>query len=135
MALAATLATGANAATTPADGSGSVTVSITEPIPISGTANTTVSCTAGRVTYVASASTVPIKGYTLGFSVAAPYHGPGTYPGVLTLQLTEPNGTTVTLPAASAPTTIDATGGSFTVDATTPGGTPIDGSISWTCSM
>jgi hypothetical protein len=135
--LAATLATGANATTPSADdtGSGSVTVTITEPITIMGTAATTVSCTAGRLAYQASAATVPIKGYTLGFSVAAaPYHGPGTYPGVLTLQLTEPDGTTFTLPAATAPTTINATGGSFTVDAVTPGGTPIDGSIAWTCS-
>jgi hypothetical protein len=136
LAIAAALATGANAATPAAADTttGSVTVALTEPVSLSGTVDTTVSCTAGRLTYQASASSVPIKGYTLAFDVvAAPYHGPGTYAGVLTLQLTEPDGTVLTLPAA-APTTVTATGGSFNVDVTTPGGIPIDGYLAWTCS-
>ncbi|WP_131745008.1 hypothetical protein [Frankia sp. Cppng1_Ct_nod] len=133
--MAAGLATGANAVTPAAadTDTGSVTISLTEPVAIIGTADTTVSCTAGRLTYQASASTVPIKSYTVSFTVvAAPYHGPGTYTGLLTLQLTEPDGTVITLPAAAAPTTV--TGGSFTIDLTAPGGIPVDGSLAWVCS-
>jgi hypothetical protein len=132
LALTAGLATAASAATP--ETSGSVTLSITEPVSLSGTVNTTVSCSTGRV-YQASAGTAPLNGYSVSFTVlAAGYHGPGSYTGLITLQLTEPDGTTVTLPAGTVPTTLTATGGISTIDLTTPGGMPVDGSLAWTCS-
>ncbi|WP_239329029.1 hypothetical protein [Frankia sp. CiP3] len=137
LAVTAGLATTASAASaaTPETGDGSVTLSITEPVSLSGTAAATVDCSAGRLTYTASASTATIDGYTLSFNVLATgYRGPGSYTGVLTLQLTQPDGSNVTLPAGAVPTSISATGGVSTVDLTTPAGTAIDGSLAWTCS-
>ncbi len=126
----------ANAATPAAvgTGTGSVTVSILEPVAVNGTVNTTVTCTTGHV-YQASVTSVPIGGDVLSFTVRAPgYHGPGTYPAVVTGQLTEADGTVITLPAGPVPTTVTTGGGSFTVAGQTPGGTAIDGSVAWTCS-
>jgi hypothetical protein len=129
------LTTAANAAApTSTTDTGSVTLSITEPIPVMGTAYTTVSCAAGRA-YQASASSVPIRGFILSFTVVAPiYHGPGTYNALLALTLTEPDGTVIPLPAGTVPTAITATGGTSTIDRQTPNGIPVDGSLSWTCS-
>ncbi|WP_322752582.1 hypothetical protein [Frankia sp. Cas3] len=136
MTAAVGLAPAAEAATAPAadTGTGSVTVSIVEPVAVSGTAVTTVTCTTGHV-YQASVTSVPVNGDVLSFTVRAPgYHGPGNYPAVVTAQLTESDGTVVTLPAGPVPTTITATGGSTTIDGQTPNGIPVDASVAWVCT-
>lgn len=61
-------------------GSGSVTLAVTQPVSVSGHANTTVACSISGPQYTAQAASVAVQGVSVSFSVTVlGYHGAGTY--------------------------------------------------------
>lgn len=121
----------ASAATT-----GSVGVSITSPVVVSGSKAVPVTCTTGAL-YKASVSKATVKGATVSVAVSiAGYKGPGSYPATVTLTVKEANGTVIPLPKqVKTPAVITSTGGSFTASYTATQGKKrtFAGSIRWTC--
>jgi hypothetical protein len=118
-----------------AGGAGSITLSVTKPVAISGHVDTTVSCTTANRTYTASGDSTLIAGYHVAFTVrVVPYHGAGEYPAALvTLTLDGPTGT-VGAASVPSPTTLTSTGGSFTLDTTTSNGQSFAAHLIWACS-
>jgi hypothetical protein len=118
-----------------AGGAGSVTISVTKPVVISGHVDTTVSCTTANHTYTASADGTLIAGYHVAFTVrVAPYHGAGEYPAALvTLTLDGPTGK-IGAASVPSPTTLTSPGGSFTLDTTTSNGQSFAAHLIWACS-
>jgi hypothetical protein len=116
-------------------GAGSLTVSFTKPVTVSGHVDTTVTCTTAGRTYSASGSSPLVAGYTVSFSVKVfPYHGPDSYPAaVVSLTLDGPTGK-VGAASVPSPTTVTASGGSFTVDTTSDDGRELSASLEWACS-
>lgn len=116
-------------------GAGSITVSFTRPVTVSGHVDTTVTCTTAARTYTASGSSALVAGYTVSFNVKVfPYHGPDSYPAaVVSLTLDGPTGK-VGAASVPSPTTVTASGGSFTVDATSDDGQELTASLEWACS-
>ncbi len=116
-------------------GAGTVTVSITEPVSLTGHAGDSVTCSTGRI-YTAAATSAPVQGYKVSFTVRiAGYTGAGTYPSVVTFSLTDPQGTTQSIPAVpKVDAVLTDTGGSFTVSAATESGRTVSGVTTWTCS-
>jgi hypothetical protein len=110
-------------------------VSITEPIPASGHAGSGVTCVTGRV-YTATAQSAVIEGYQVFFTVrVAPYHGPGTYPAMVTVRLNAASGAVTTVSAVpNVNAAIGDAGGSFTIHATGDNGRTLNASLQWTCS-
>jgi len=82
---------------------GTVSLTITQPVAISGWAPVPVTCAAEGRNYTASfEGAVVAAGVSVGASVtAAPYKGAGTFPGVGSVSLTTPATGTVTVPLAS----------------------------------
>jgi hypothetical protein len=116
-------------------GAGSLTVSVTKPVAVSGHVDTTVSCVKAGRAYTASADSALVAGYRVAFTVrVAPYHGPGTYPAALvSLTLAGPTGT-VGAASVPSPATVTDAGGSFTLDTTTSTGQTFTASLTWACS-
>ena len=116
-------------------GAGSITVSFTKPVSVSGHVDTTVTCTTGSRTYTASGSSALVAGYKVSFNVKVfPYHGPDSYPAaVVSLTLDGPTGK-VGAASVPSPTTVTASGGSFTVDTTSDNGQQLTASLEWACS-
>ncbi len=115
-------------------GPGSLTVDITSPVAVSGHVDTPVSCeTAGR-RYVASA-TGTIRGYTVADTVRiANYHGPATYPAVVTVSVSSSAEGKYAIDAVPATAVITSAGGSVSFTAQTSAGRTLAGSIVWSCS-
>ena len=125
------------AATTPASGpagTGSVSVSVTSPVTLSGSASAPVACVTGG-TYRAAVSSAMISGDQVSYTVAiARYRGPGSYPAVVAVTLRQSTGVVTTIAGVSrVPAVITASGGSFSVSATGSEGRTFTGSLSWTC--
>jgi len=118
-----------------AGGPGTVTVSITQPVAVSGHAGTTVTCDTGRA-YSAVAQSATVDGYHVSFTVrAAGYRGPGTYQALVTARLDGASGAVTTVSAVpNIPAEITATGGSFSINATGDNGRTLAASLQWTCS-
>jgi|SRR5947207_309279 len=116
-------------------GAGSITVSFTKPVSVSGHVDTTVTCTTGSRTYTASGSSALVAGYKVSFTVKVfPYHGPDGYPAaVVSLTLDGPTGK-VGAASVPSPTTVTTSGGSFTVDTTSDNGQQLTASLEWACS-
>jgi hypothetical protein len=115
-------------------GPGAISVSITSPVTLSGSVSAPVSCRAG-LAYWASVSSAVIHGDQLTYSVAiSHYRGPGSYPAVVAVTLRQSTGAVTTLAGvARVPAVITATGGSFSVSATSSEGRTFTGSLNWTC--
>ena len=117
-----------------AAGTGSLSVSVTSPVTLSGTAAVPVSCVTGLE--------LPRRGHqrrhprrpgvVYGRDRALP--GPGSYPAVVAVTLRQSTGVVTTVAGVSrVPAAITATGGSFSVSATGSGGRTFTGSLNWTC--
>lgn len=130
----ATSAAPSTAATSPAPVPGSLSVSVTSPVALSGTAARAVSCVTG-LSYRAEGSSAVIDGDQVSYTVAiARYQGPGAYPAVVAVTLRESTGVVTTVAGVSrVPATITSAGGSFSVSATGSGGRTFTGSLTWTC--
>jgi hypothetical protein len=114
-------------------GPGALTVAITAPVAVAGHVNTEVSCQTTGTRYLATASGT-IQGYTVSENVrVAGYHGPGSYPALVTMSVTGPQAHD-TISAVPATAEITATGGDISFSATTDAGRTLAGSISWACS-
>jgi len=128
------VSSGTPAAARGAGGPGIVTVSITQPVTVSGHAGSSVTCDTGRI-YTAVAQGAPVDGYQLSFTVRiAAYHGAGTYPALVTLRLDGSTGAVTTVSAVpDIPATVSSSGGSFTLNATGDNGRTLAASLQWTC--
>jgi hypothetical protein len=118
-----------------APASGSLVVSMTSPVSQTWTADGAVTCARTALLYLASADGSDNAGYNESLAMrVAPYRGPGTYPALVTLTVTGPQGGIASVsgvPATAA--TITSTGGTFTVDRTGEDGRTLDATVSWTC--
>jgi hypothetical protein len=115
-------------------GPGSLTVAITAPVAVAGHVNTEVSCQTTGTRYLATASGT-IQGYTVSENVrVAGYHGPGSYPALVTMSVTGPQAHDA-VSAVPATGEITAAGGDISFSATTAAGRTLAGSISWACSV
>ncbi len=115
-------------------GQGSLTVAITSPVAVSGHVDTPVSCATTGVRYTASAAS-SVHNYAVSEVVrVAGYHGPATYPALVTVSVTAPDN--IHYVATGVPTTaqITDTGGDVSFSATTSGGRTLAGSIVWDCA-
>ena len=130
---AAAAAATASAASRPS-AAGSLSVSVTSPVALSGSTEAAVSCVTG-LSYRASVTSAVIHGDEVSYTVAvAPYRGPGSYPAVVAVTLRQSTGVVTAIAGVSrVPATITATGGSFSVSATGSGGRTFTGSLTWTC--
>ena len=117
-----------------AAGPGSLSVSVTSPVTLSGSAAAPVSCVTG-LSYRASVTSAVIHGDQVSYTVAiARYRGPGSYPAVVAVTLRQSTGVVTTIAGVSrVPAAITATGGSFSVSATGSEGRTFTGSLTWTC--
>lgn len=115
---------------------GTVVLSITDPVQVSGPANASVTCASRVRSYTAEARSVAVDGYRLSFTIrVAPYTGPGSYQALVTMRLDGAGGTVTTVSAIpQVPATITADGGSYRIDATGKNGRHLAASIEWTCS-
>jgi hypothetical protein len=115
-------------------GTGSLSVSVTSPVTLSGSTAAPVSCATG-LSYRASVTGAVIHGDQVSYTVAiARYRGPGSYPAVVAVTLRQSTGVVTTIAGVSrVPAAITATGGSFSVSATGSEGRTFTGSLTWTC--
>jgi hypothetical protein len=120
---------------TGAGAAGSITVTVTRPVAVSGHVDTTVTCTTTGHTYNASASGALVGGYRIAFTTRViAYRGAGTYPdAVVSLTLDGPGGT-IGSGGIVTPATVTASGGSFTLDTTDASGQTFAASVRWACS-
>lgn len=127
-------AAGAPVTAAPASGNGSVTVSITSPVSLSGSVSTAVACVPGRA-YRASVASAVVHGGQVSFGVLIPmYRGPGSYPAVVSATLRQGDGRVTTVAGVSrVAAAITSAGGSFSVTATGTAGRTFAGSLAWTC--
>ncbi len=118
---------------TGAGGPGSLTVAITAPVAVAGHVNTEVSCQTRGARYVATAGG-SIQGYTVNDVVrVAGYHGPGSYPALVTMSVTGPQANDA-VSAVPATAEITAAGGNISFSAATDSGRTLAGTIAWACS-
>jgi hypothetical protein len=114
---------------------GALVVSMTSPVSQTWTADGAVTCARTALLYLASADGSNNAGYNESLAMrVAPYRGPGTYPALVTLAVTGPQGGIASVsgvPANAA--TITSTGGTFTIDRTGEDGRTLDATVSWTC--
>jgi hypothetical protein len=114
---------------------GELVVSMTSPVSQTWTADGAVTCARTALLYLASADGSNNAGYNESLAArVAPYRGPGTYPALVTLTVTGPQGGIASVsgvPASAA--TITSTGGTFTIDRTGEDGRTLDATVSWTC--
>ena len=115
---------------------GTVSVALSEPVAISGWTPVPVSCSVTALTYTASFSGAAVTaGVSVSASItAAPYRGPGTYPGAGSLSVTLADGQNVTVPIAAQVTVAADLAGSVTLDVTSTSGVSVTGSLVWHCS-
>lgn len=114
-------------------GPGSLTVAITSPVAVAGHVSAEVSCQTVGTRYLATASG-SIQGYTVDDAVrVAGYHGPGSYPALVTLSVTGPQAHDA-VSAVPATVEITTTGGDISFSATSDTGRTLAGSIAWACS-
>jgi hypothetical protein len=122
---------------------GTVSVSLTSPTVVSGTATASnLTCATGTKakTYSVQFGTSTVEGYAVtGNASIVGYKGPGNYNAVLTFTAKGPS-QTLGGGGRSVPVTITATGGSASFTKTATGkkvakaaGKTASGSISWTC--
>ena len=113
---------------------GSLSVSISSPVSLSGSTAAPVSCVTG-LSYRASVASAVVHGDQVSYTVAiARYRGPGSYPAVVAVTLRQSTGVVTTIAGVSrVPAAITAAGGSFSVSATGSGGRTFTGSLTWTC--
>jgi hypothetical protein len=139
---ARTSATPATSAAVPASpvspaapAAGSLVVSMTSPVSQTWTADGAVTCARTAVLYLASADGSNDAGYNESLAVrVAPYRGPGTYPALVTLTVTGPQGGIASVSGVPAnAVTITSTGGTFTIDRTGEDGRTLDATLTWTC--
>ncbi|MGF7239418.1 MAG: hypothetical protein ACQSGP_31345 [Frankia sp.] len=115
-------------------GPGSLTVAITSPVTVSGHIDTPVSCAITGARYTASASGT-VHNYAVSDVVrVAGYHGPGTYPALVTVSVTAPDNIHYVATGVRTTAQITDTGGAVSFSATTSGGRTLAGSIGWACS-
>ena len=114
---------------------GSLVVSMTSPVAQTWTADGAVTCARTAVLYLASADGSNNAGYNESLAVrVAPYRGPGTYPALVTLTVTGPQGGIASVSGVPASAvTITRTGGTFTIDRTGEDGRTLDATLTWTC--
>ena len=114
---------------------GELVVSMTSPVSQTWTADGAVTCARTALLYLASADGSNNAGYNESLAArVAPFRGPGTYPALVTLTVTGPQGGIASVsgvPASAA--TITSTGGTFTIDRTGEDGRKLDATVSWTC--
>jgi len=114
---------------------GSLVVSMTSPVAQTWTAAGAVTCARTAVLYLASADGSNNAGYNESLAVrVAPFRGPGSYPALVTLTVTGPQGGIASVsgvPANAA--AITSTGGTFTIDRTGEDGRTLDATLTWTC--
>jgi len=114
---------------------GELIVSMTSPVSQTWTADGAVTCARTALLYLASADGSNNAGYNESLAArVAPFRGPGTYPALVTLTVTGPQGGIASVsgvPASAA--TITSTGGTFTIDRTGEDGRTLDATVSWTC--
>jgi hypothetical protein len=130
------MATSAFAAT----GSGSVSVALTQPRAVSGTASAAVTCTTNGTVYTVRTQRVTIHGATISAAaVIHGYAGPGTYKAAVALTYVHA-GVTTAGAVRYVPLTISETGGTWTFARTATGakypkiaGVTFAGTISYTC--
>jgi hypothetical protein len=108
---------------------------MTSPISASATTGATVTCAQTATRYVASAVNSLVAGYRHSWTVRiAGYHGPGSYPALVTYAIVGPGGGIASASGVPAtPVTISGTGGSLAIDATGRDGLTLAETISWTC--
>jgi hypothetical protein len=113
---------------------GALSVAVTSPVTLSGTAYVPVTCVTG-LAYRAQVSSAVIHGDQVSYTVAiARYRGPGSYPAVVAVTLRQASGMVTTLAGVSrVPAMITSAGGSFSVSATSSEGRTFTGSLTWTC--
>ena len=118
-----------------APAAGSLVVSMTSPVTQTWTADGAVTCARTAVLYLASADGSNNAGYHESLAVrVAPYRGPGTYPALVTLTVTGPQGGIASVSGVPAnAVTITSTGGTFTIDRTGEDGRTLDATLTWTC--
>ena len=108
---------------------------MTSPVSQTWTADGAVTCARTALLYLASADGSNNAGYNESLAArVAPFRGPGTYPALVTLTVTGPQGGIASVsgvPASAA--TITSTGGTFTIDRTGADGRTLDATVSWTC--
>jgi len=108
---------------------------MTSPVSQTWTADGAVTCARTALLYLASADGSNNAGYNESLAArVAPFRGPGTYPALVTLTVTGPQGGIASVsgvPASAA--TITSTGGTFTIDRTGEDGRKLDATVSWTC--
>lgn len=114
-------------------GPGSLTLSVSEPVQVSGHVSAPVTCSVGR-SYRASMSGT-VQGYLTTASVTAtPYRGAGQYTALVAMSLTAPDGTAYVVPAIPLTATLSDTGGSVHVSAVTIRGQTVEAALAWACS-
>lgn len=117
-------------------GTGSLAVTMSSPVPESGTTGASVTCVRTAVLYLASANNALLSGYDHSFTVRiAPYRGPGTYRAALiTLTVTGPHGGIASASGLLVtPVTVTSSGGTFTINRTGADGRTLDATVTWTC--
>ena len=131
---AATSAAPVASAVSQPTGTGSLSVSVTSPVALSGSTAAPVSCVTGP-SYRALVTSAVIHGDQVSYTVAiARYRGPGSYPAVVAVTLRQSTGVVTTIAGVSrVPAAITAAGGSFSVSATGSEGRTFTGSLTWTC--
>jgi len=114
---------------------GSLVVSMTSPVAQTWTADGAVTCARTAVLYLASADGGNNAGYNESLAVrVAPYRVPGTYPALVTLTVTGPQGGIASVSGVPVnAVTITSTGGTFTIDRTGEDGRTLDATLTWTC--
>lgn len=115
-------------------GPGTLTVELSEPVAVEGFVDSGISCEVDGNTYVAAGSDLAFQGYVAEIEIRVQrYTGPGDHRAIVSLSLTEPDGTSTGGEVPGVPVTIEDLGGSISVDVTAESGQRIVGSIDWTC--
>ncbi len=115
---------------------GTVSLDVAEPVQVAGWAPVPVQCAAAQRRYTASFDSAAVTDRVMVSAsiTAAPYNGPGTYPGVGSIELVLSDGTATTVPLA-APVTVGADlSGTVSIDYTTAEGVGIQVTLQWFCS-
>ncbi len=136
--LAAPLAVASSAS---AQTTGSVTLNLTSPVTVTGTAAAPgLTCTVKGSTYTVKVSRTTVSGYQVsGNATIVGYKGPGSYNATLSFTATG-DGQNLVLGGRKVPVTINDAGGSASFSKTASGtrvpkaaGTTAAGTIAWTC--
>jgi hypothetical protein len=114
---------------------GTVSFTMTAPVEVGGWAPVPVECAAEARKYTASFNGAVVGGVSISATVtAAPYRGPGTYPGAGTVTVVTPNNGTTTVPLAAPVTVDDTLDGTVAID-TTVQGIAVAFTLTWHCTV